>query len=111
MPYEIKILDILDIELESSFLVLARNMGVVTKVKTWSYLILGGSDPIVVDTGRIEPGDHVDARHDRDPDRGDDARDPAREARRRRWTTSAGSSTPITTSTTLARTTASRKRP
>ena len=27
MPYEIKILDILDIELESSFLVLARNMG------------------------------------------------------------------------------------
>ncbi len=51
MPYEIKILDILDIELESSFLVLARNMGQVTTVKTWSYLILGGDDPILVDTG------------------------------------------------------------
>jgi glyoxylase-like metal-dependent hydrolase (beta-lactamase superfamily II) len=55
MPYEIKILDILDIELESSFLVLARNMGEVTTVKTWSYLILGGDDPILVDTGASSP--------------------------------------------------------
>jgi glyoxylase-like metal-dependent hydrolase (beta-lactamase superfamily II) len=51
MPYEIKILDLIDIELESSFLVLARNMGKLTRVKTWSYLILGGDDPILVDTG------------------------------------------------------------
>jgi glyoxylase-like metal-dependent hydrolase (beta-lactamase superfamily II) len=51
MPYEIKMLDLIDIELESSFLVLARNMGVRTRVKTWGYLILGGSDPILVDTG------------------------------------------------------------
>ena len=56
MAYEIKILDILDVELESSFLVLARNMGIRTRVKTWGYLILGpDSDPIVVDTGASHP--------------------------------------------------------
>jgi glyoxylase-like metal-dependent hydrolase (beta-lactamase superfamily II) len=55
MPYEIKILDLLDIELESSFLVLARNMGVKTRVPTWGYLILGGDDPILVDTGASSP--------------------------------------------------------
>jgi glyoxylase-like metal-dependent hydrolase (beta-lactamase superfamily II) len=55
MAYEIKLLDILEIELESSFLVLARNMGIVSKVKTWSLLILGGDDPIVVDTGASSP--------------------------------------------------------
>jgi len=55
MPYEIKILDLLDIELESSFLVLARNMGKITRVKTWGYLILGGEDPILVDTGAASP--------------------------------------------------------
>ena len=41
MAYEIKMLDLIDIELESSFLVLARNMGIRTRVKTWGYLILG----------------------------------------------------------------------
>ena len=52
MAFEIKILDVLDIELESSFLVLARNMGVLTRVKTWSYLLLGpDTEPILVDTG------------------------------------------------------------
>ena len=51
MPYEIRILDILDIELESSFLVLARNSGVRARVYTYGFLILGGSHPIVVDTG------------------------------------------------------------
>jgi glyoxylase-like metal-dependent hydrolase (beta-lactamase superfamily II) len=56
VPYEIKILDILDIELESSFLVLARNMGQTTRVKTWSYLILGpDTEPIIVDTGASSP--------------------------------------------------------
>lgn len=40
-----------DIELESSFLVLARNMGQQALVKTWGSLILGGDDPILVDTG------------------------------------------------------------
>jgi glyoxylase-like metal-dependent hydrolase (beta-lactamase superfamily II) len=51
MGYEIKLLDLIDIELESSFLVLARNMGIKTRAKTWGFLILGGSEPILVDTG------------------------------------------------------------
>ncbi|MDQ3162229.1 MAG: MBL fold metallo-hydrolase [Actinomycetota bacterium] len=56
MPYEIKLLDLIDIELESSFLVLARNMGIRTRVKTWGFLILGpDSDPILVDTGASHP--------------------------------------------------------
>lgn len=56
MPYEIKMLDLIDIELESSFLVLARNMGIRTRVKTWGYLILGpDSEPILVDTGASHP--------------------------------------------------------
>lgn len=55
MTYEIKLLDILDIELEASFLVLARGMGTTARVKTWSYLILGGDDPIIVDTGASHP--------------------------------------------------------
>ncbi len=56
MPYEIKILDVIDIELESSFLVLARNMGQITRAKTWSYLLLGpDTEPIIVDTGAQSP--------------------------------------------------------
>ena len=51
MEYEIKVLDLMDVDVESSFLVLAHDMGVVTRAKTWSYLILGGDDPILVDTG------------------------------------------------------------
>jgi glyoxylase-like metal-dependent hydrolase (beta-lactamase superfamily II) len=56
VAYEIKLLDILDIELESSFLVLARNMGTLTRVKTWSFLLLGpDTEPIIVDTGASSP--------------------------------------------------------
>ena len=56
MAYEIKMLDLIDIELESSFLVLARNMGIRTRVKTWGYLILGSdTEPILVDTGASHP--------------------------------------------------------
>ena len=51
MPLEIKILDYGDIELESSFLVLARDCGRVRRVPTLGFLILGGPWPIVVDTG------------------------------------------------------------
>jgi glyoxylase-like metal-dependent hydrolase (beta-lactamase superfamily II) len=51
MALEIKILDFGDIELESSFLVLGRNCGVRARVYTYGFLILGGSHPIVVDTG------------------------------------------------------------
>jgi glyoxylase-like metal-dependent hydrolase (beta-lactamase superfamily II) len=53
MAYEIKLLDLIDIELDASFLVLGRGMGTVRRVKTWGCLILGGDDPILVDTGAM----------------------------------------------------------
>jgi glyoxylase-like metal-dependent hydrolase (beta-lactamase superfamily II) len=55
MPYEIRLLDLIDIEVEASFLVLAHNIGKVARAKCWSYLILGGDDPILVDTGVSSP--------------------------------------------------------
>jgi glyoxylase-like metal-dependent hydrolase (beta-lactamase superfamily II) len=55
MALEIKLLDLIDIELESSFLVLARNMGIRSRVKTWGVLILGGDDPVLIDTGASSP--------------------------------------------------------
>ncbi len=57
MPaHEIKLLSLIDIELESSFLVLARNMGIRTRVPTWGLLILGNpAGPILVDTGASGP--------------------------------------------------------
>ena len=51
MALEIKILDYGDIELESSFLVLARDCGRIRRVPVYGFLILGGQYPIVVDTG------------------------------------------------------------
>ena len=51
MALEIKILDYGDIELESSFLVLGRDCGRTRRVLTLGFLILGGTYPIVVDTG------------------------------------------------------------
>lgn len=54
--HEIKLLPLIDIELESSFLVLARNMGIATRVPTWGCLILGNpAGPILVDTGASDP--------------------------------------------------------
>jgi glyoxylase-like metal-dependent hydrolase (beta-lactamase superfamily II) len=56
MAHEIKLLPLVEIELESSFLVLARNMGIRTRVPTWGVLILGSPvGPILVDTGVSEP--------------------------------------------------------
>ena len=55
MAYEIKVLDLIDIEVEASFLVLAHKIGNVTRAKCWSYLILGGEDAILVDTGVSSP--------------------------------------------------------
>jgi glyoxylase-like metal-dependent hydrolase (beta-lactamase superfamily II) len=57
MPaHEIKLLSLIDIELESSFLVLARNMGIRTLVPTWGVLVLGNPvGPILVDTGARDP--------------------------------------------------------
>ncbi|MGB2952213.1 MAG: N-acyl homoserine lactonase family protein [Gaiellaceae bacterium] len=51
MALEIKLLSLIDIELDSSFLVLGRNMGIRAKVPTFGFLILGGEEPILVDTG------------------------------------------------------------
>jgi glyoxylase-like metal-dependent hydrolase (beta-lactamase superfamily II) len=56
VAYEIRLLDLIDIEVEASFLVLAHNIGKVARAKCWSYLILGGNDPILVDTGVSDPG-------------------------------------------------------
>ena len=55
-PHEIKLLPLIEIELESSFLVLARNMGIRTRVPTWGVLIVGNPvGPILVDTGVSDP--------------------------------------------------------
>ena len=51
MALEIKLLSLIDIDIESSFLVLGRNMGVRTRIPTFGFLILGGEGPILVDTG------------------------------------------------------------
>lgn len=51
MALEIKVLDLGDIELESSFLVLGRGCGRTRRVPTYGFLILGGSHPVLVDTG------------------------------------------------------------
>ena len=51
MALEIKVLDYGDIELESSFLVLGRDCGRTRRVPVLGFLILGGTWPIVVDTG------------------------------------------------------------
>lgn len=53
MAYEIKLLDLIDIELEASFLVLGHGMGTIARAKTWGCLILGGDDPILADTGAM----------------------------------------------------------
>ena len=57
MPaHELKLLPLIDVEVESSFLVLARNMGTPVWVNTWGVLILGNpAGPILVDTGARDP--------------------------------------------------------
>jgi len=51
MTLEINLLDLGDIELESSYLVLGRGCGTVKRIPVYGYLILGGDAPVVVDTG------------------------------------------------------------
>lgn len=51
MALEIKVLDYGDIELESSFLVLGHDCGRVKRVPVYGFLILGGTHPVLVDTG------------------------------------------------------------
>ena len=55
MGLEVKILDLGDIELESSFLVLGHDCGVPIQVPVFGFLILGGETPIIVDTGFSHP--------------------------------------------------------
>jgi glyoxylase-like metal-dependent hydrolase (beta-lactamase superfamily II) len=50
--HEIKLLSLTDVYVESSFLVLGRNMGTPVWVHTWGLLILGNpAGPFLVDTG------------------------------------------------------------
>jgi glyoxylase-like metal-dependent hydrolase (beta-lactamase superfamily II) len=56
MGLEIKVLDLGDIELDTSFLVLAQDPGRRQQVPTFGFLITGGEVPIVVDTGFSDPG-------------------------------------------------------
>jgi glyoxylase-like metal-dependent hydrolase (beta-lactamase superfamily II) len=54
--HEIKLLSLTDVFVESSFLVLGRNMGTPVWVHTWGVLILGNpAGPILVDTGASDP--------------------------------------------------------
>ena len=54
--HELRLLSLTDVEVESSFLVLARNMGTKVWVHTWGILILGNpAGPILVDTGASHP--------------------------------------------------------
>lgn len=55
MGLEIKVLDLGDIELDTSFLVLAHDPGRAQEVPTLGFLITGGEVPIVVDTGFSDP--------------------------------------------------------
>jgi glyoxylase-like metal-dependent hydrolase (beta-lactamase superfamily II) len=55
MGLEVKVLDLGDIELDTSFLVLALEPGVSQQVPTLGFLITGGDAPIVVDTGFSDP--------------------------------------------------------
>lgn len=51
MALEIHVLDYGDIELEASFLVLGHDCGRTKRVPTYGFLILGGTYPVLVDTG------------------------------------------------------------
>jgi glyoxylase-like metal-dependent hydrolase (beta-lactamase superfamily II) len=55
MGLEVKVLDLGDIELDTSFLVLALEPGQAQQVPTLGFLILGGEAPVVVDTGFSDP--------------------------------------------------------
>jgi glyoxylase-like metal-dependent hydrolase (beta-lactamase superfamily II) len=55
MGLEVKVLDLGDIELDTSFLVLAREPGVAIQVPTFGFLITGGEAAVMVDTGFSHP--------------------------------------------------------
>ena len=51
MALQIHVLDLGEIELETSFLVLGHECGRVRRVPVYGFLITGGEYPILVDTG------------------------------------------------------------
>src|SRR5207302_2632980 len=52
----LKLLSLIDVEVESSFLVLAHDMGIKVRVPTWGVLVLGNpAGPILVDSGASSP--------------------------------------------------------
>jgi glyoxylase-like metal-dependent hydrolase (beta-lactamase superfamily II) len=54
--HELHLLSLIDVEVESSFLVLAHNMGTPVRVHTWGVLIVGNpAGPLLVDTGARDP--------------------------------------------------------
>ena len=55
MGLEVHVLDLGDIELDTSFLVLALEPGQAQQVPTLGFLITGGETPVVVDTGFSDP--------------------------------------------------------
>ncbi len=55
MGLEVKVLDLGDIELDTSFLVLAQDPGRRQEVPTFGFLIIGGEAPVIVDTGFSRP--------------------------------------------------------
>ena len=55
MGLEVHVLDLGDIELDTSFLVLALEPGQAQQVPTFGFLITGGEAPVVVDTGFSRP--------------------------------------------------------
>ena len=51
MPLEIHLLDLGDIEAERSYVVLGREPGQTVRVPTFGHLVLGGEQPVLIDTG------------------------------------------------------------
>lgn len=55
MALEVKVLELAEAELDSSFLVLGHEPGTVKRIPIFGYLILGGEAPVLVDTGLRDP--------------------------------------------------------
>ena len=55
MGLEVKVLDLGDIELDTSFLVLAQIPGRRQEVPTFGFPIIGGEAPVIVNTGFSRP--------------------------------------------------------
>jgi glyoxylase-like metal-dependent hydrolase (beta-lactamase superfamily II) len=55
MHYEIKLLDLGEVELDGSRTVITRSPGTLVRVPVYAFLILGGPDAVLVDTGFRHP--------------------------------------------------------